>query len=501
MSEFALQFIPGEEAEGEPPKKPRSFWDAVMDNVVGRDDGVMSFGEQLGTAMNMGGEAATFGVVGDEAAAAADAMIGRGSYKERLEKYRDDENQLWKENPVGAAAYTFAPAMLTGGAGAKAVAATPTLAGKMATSGVLGALGGGTYGFMEGEGGLENRKSTGATGATVGGTVGLAAPGIARVAGALTKAAGDRSARRALVRSAQSMDELADKSQAAYARADKAAPIPRTQFAQASDDILQGARDAGYNPKLQPKSQVVMEEIADAANIDRGQNIGFRELETLRRQAQSPAGMMSDRSEQMVGSRIIEGIDDFVANSPTMGKEATEARRLWTALRQTELLETAMEKARNSASGFENGLRVEFRRILNNPKLSRGMSGDTIKAMQDVVRGTPASNFLKKVGRMMGPGIDAQSNMLGLGLSAGAGGAVAQAVGLPWYVGAAVPPIVGRLAQGGAQSLTRQQAEVARALAATGGKLPQATERLSPVVRALLLGGGATSGGMLGSPQ
>ena len=52
---------------------------AIADNVVGLDNGVMSPGEKLGTALNAGGESMTLGIVGDEAAAAFDAAIGNGA--------------------------------------------------------------------------------------------------------------------------------------------------------------------------------------------------------------------------------------------------------------------------------------------------------------------------------------------------------------------------------------------------------------------------------------
>lgn len=137
----------------------RTFMDKVYDNVIGSDDGVMSPGEKLGTMLNMGGESLTLGLVGDEAAAAADAMIGRGgNYDERLAKYRGDEAQVRAENPYMSVAAQMAPALIPGAGMGSAIMRVPTLAGKMGASGLLGAISGGLYGFMEGEGGVDNRK-------------------------------------------------------------------------------------------------------------------------------------------------------------------------------------------------------------------------------------------------------------------------------------------------------------------------------------------------------
>lgn len=493
-------------AEGLPPAQEaapatRNFRDRLIDNVVGRDDGVFSPGERLATMLNMGGESLTLGVVGDEAAAAADALVGRGGYDERLTAYRGNEEQLWDENPMLAAWSVIAPAFIPGAGLASAATRASTLGARMGRGALAGAGAGGLYGFMEGEGGFEDRKGAAATGATVGVAMGGALPGIARVAEILGGAVRSGRANRALVRAQPSLDDLAEQSGRAYAAAESASPIPRAAFAQASDDILSRARDAGYHPKIQTKSRVVLDEIANAADTRLGSNVGFRELETLRRQAKGPAGMMGDAGEQAVGASIISGIDEFVDKMPDMGGAAREARKLWSSLRQTEMLDEAFARAGRSASGFENGLRIEFRRILNNKSMRRGLSEDTIEAMNKVINGTPASNFLRRVARMMGPGAGAQTNMLGFGLSGAGGAAAASAMGIPPWIGPIVTGLTGYGAQRGAESMTRAQAEVARALAASGGVAPRVSRpQLERIAAALGISQGATTGGML-APQ
>lgn len=120
------------------PKADMSFMGRLKDNVVGVDDGVMSLGEKAATALNMGGEGLTLGVVGDEAAARADALVGRGSYDERLDKYRGGERQFSEENPVAAMASQVIPSLAVPGLG---IARTAGLLGKSITGAATGSAG------------------------------------------------------------------------------------------------------------------------------------------------------------------------------------------------------------------------------------------------------------------------------------------------------------------------------------------------------------------------
>src|SRR5690606_27658981 len=68
--------------------EPQEHWlrragRTVWENIVGDDDPTtQNLGEKIGSAIHTGIEAATFGLIGDEANAAVDAAIGRGPYDE-----------------------------------------------------------------------------------------------------------------------------------------------------------------------------------------------------------------------------------------------------------------------------------------------------------------------------------------------------------------------------------------------------------------------------------
>jgi len=470
------------------------------------DPATQNLGEKVGTALNTAGESLTFGLIGDEAAAAADAALGRGTYDDRLGHYRDQEQMFADENPLAYTASVMAPALLPAGALARGVMGVPTLAGKLALSALAGAGTGATYGFMEGEGDVQSRLDDAMTGGAVGGLVGVAAPGVARLAGMLADKVGSNRAVRGVIDAAPALDDLKARAQAAYARADDAAPIPRERFAGAADEIADATYAIGRDPDLTPRSQKVMDKIFETAEVDRAASIGFKDVERLRRMAGAPAGMTNDRAEMAVGSRIIQGIDDFIDGaSDEMGGAAKEARALWKQLRTSEMLDEAFEKAARQASGFENGIRIQFRNILNNPNRARGLPPDVKKAMEAVVNGTPGGNLLRRIGRMMGPGLGAQTNMLGAGLSAGAGATLGSMTGIPGgaFVGAMAPPVLGSLAQRGAERSTKTMADLARALAASGAQMPVSNApRINPdVLRALLAGAAPTGMGMTAGPQ
>ncbi len=193
-------------SEGAPAPR-RGLLDRIGDNVIGYDDGVESFGEKLATATNIGVEGLTLGLVGDEANAAADSLVGRGGYDERVSRYRGKEEAFRDSNPLLAFGAEVAPAFIPGVGLARGVGAVGNVAGRVATGLLGGAVAGGTYGFMEGEG-TDDRLEKGIVGGIVGGGLGLAMEPVARGARALYGMAGPGAAAAARgARSAMGLDE------------------------------------------------------------------------------------------------------------------------------------------------------------------------------------------------------------------------------------------------------------------------------------------------------
>jgi hypothetical protein len=200
---------------------PRSMRDRIIDNVVGRDDGVMSFGEKFGSLLNKAGESMTLGLGGDEFDAAIESALSPATYDERLKHHRGAEAQLERENPGLALGAEIGGAMLPI-AGPFMAARGLGLAGRMAVGAGAGAVQGGTYGFMEGEG-AEDRGRDAIVNAMIGAGAGGALPAVTSAARSVASpfvepvksALGIGNARRAsravggmVERSGQSTDDL-----------------------------------------------------------------------------------------------------------------------------------------------------------------------------------------------------------------------------------------------------------------------------------------------------
>ena len=161
-----------------PPAQPqeRSMGAAIYDNVVGNpDDGVQSYGEQLGTWLNRAGESMTLGVAGDEASAAATGMFPGRSYDSELERYRQNEEGM---STAGRLSADVVGAFLPAIAGVGVVSAGRSLPGMIGRGIGFGAGAGATQGFAEGEGGLGNRLTSGVVSGLLGGAIGGAIPVI-----------------------------------------------------------------------------------------------------------------------------------------------------------------------------------------------------------------------------------------------------------------------------------------------------------------------------------
>lgn len=400
----------------------------------------------------------TFGFA-DEAIAPLLAATTDLNRDQALRFTRDRIDLGREENPVSSyggeivGALAAPAAVLKGGS---------SLLGNMARSGAVAGGEGLLYGFGTGEGGVESRAKNAATTGLLAAALGGAAP----VLGLAAKNAYGRFAENAAVRkalkAAPSMDDIRAGAERLYAQADAAAPMPRADFTNAAQGMIDDAVRKGMDADLTPGAAKVADRITDAATSpDPG--IGFRELDILRRKAAVPAGNFANKTESALGSKMIEGIDDFVdAADPALGGIVDEARGMWARLRRSDTIRTAMKRAEEAASGYENGLAIEFRKILKSDKLSRGFSEAEKKAMQAVVRGTPFGNFFRQVGKM-GIGLNRQSNGLGAMVGGLAGGATLGPVGGLLF------PAIGTVAKAGTNAAKRSAAERAARLIEAGG--------------------------------
>lgn len=415
------------------------------------------------------------------------------AYDQRLAHERALLDQTRKENPVSATAGEIAgsalPALASGGASAGG-----TLAAQAGRGALAGAATGAAYGFGEGEGGVGNRLAGAAIGGATGAAVGGAAPYLVRGAErALTSRAASRAVDDA-AKAAPSIDELRSASSAIYDRiGQRGVAIKESAFTPLVNDIATATKEMGIDPDLTPRSVAALRRLTEV----KGQDISWRDLETLRR-VTSIASTAKDPADRRVAGAIVGKVDDFVLNlvdgdltsgtAVGLSDDLKEARQLWKQMRGSERLAGSIEAAKNAASGVENGLRVEFRKLIGDKKFFRTLSSTEQDAVKQVVRGTTAGNILKRVSRLSF-GTGAQTNFLGASVGSGAGAAVGGAVGGPIgaAVGAALPPLVGRAAGSAAERATLDAALRAQGLVAAGPNALAAIEppNMAPLANAL----------------
>lgn len=399
--------------------------------------------------------------VSDEYAMSRDAM------RQALESERTDRQVGSMVAEVAGAVPT---ALVPLGSAAKALQ-SGNIGTRLAAGAGLAGAEGAVYGFNAGEGGtaerVKNARDVGLLSAALGGAAPAVGAGVRRTARSIAKGRGLAQA----AKTAPSTQELRTASNAAFESARQAGvEVQAPSFGRFVTKLSRDMTQEGLDPTLHPGATAAIKRLGDAVTGP----VSLDNIQTLRRVAVGAAKDINNPDQQRIAGMIVDALDDYVDNlSPRdltrasgggvrrAAKELSDARKLWGRMRRTELLEEAIDKAQNQASGFENGIRTQFRSILNNKKKRRGFSAFELEVMRDVVRGNFTRNTLKRLGKL-GFGAGQQSNML-MGSLGAAGGA---AVGGP--VGAFAVPMIGQGAMKASEAMTRRQANQARALVARG---------------------------------
>lgn len=343
------------------------------------------------------------------------------------------------ENPKSFLAGEIAGGLASAGGAMKSGA---TLVGRTAGKGLLAKTGagvaeGGVYGGIIGAGSAEQgeRLSGAATGAAIGAaTGGVLEGGSGMIAKRIAKGR---------LPKPTTAEEFKEVSRGLYNTAKEAGVTVKPEaYRKTVGKLVTRLQDFGVDRDLQPRIYSIAKRVAES--ID--QPLSLPEVDNLRKMAVNVTrdGAPSERAAAGI---FIEAIDDLVAdhrNWSGSGRQALnalhKARQVWRQGAKQELVEEAVFKAENGASGIENGLRVQFRQILNNKKKRRMFSKDELADIQQIVKGTTKQNIMKLVGKL-GYGAGGSNSWLGGTIGVIGGGAVAGPVG------SAVVPAVGYGAQ------------------------------------------------------
>lgn len=258
--------------------------------------------------------------------------------------------------------------------------------------------------------------------ALLGTALGGVLPAIGGVARNVGQKLAQNKATTAAIKGAPGADDLKSAASDLFKQVDASGvTVDTPMFSGLVKDLATKAKKMRINPNLDPKATGAFQELIGALDDvqKNGGALTVSDLHTLRQIAQR-AAVSSEGRDAMFSNLIVDGLDDFVTKPGATvgggagGKELKEAIATWGRARRVGLVEEAIDKAQNAASGFENGLRVEFRKILNNKKLRMQFDENELKEMARVVQGTAASNLAKLLGKFgFGPGANGLGGFLG----------------------------------------------------------------------------------------
>lgn len=271
------------------------------------------------------------------------------------------------------------------------------------------------------------------------------------------------------------VDDLRVAKDAAYKRAEDAGVMFRPEGA---SRVLKEAEEAlaefGYDPALQPKVKVALDRLAKAGE----ENVTFKGMDVIRKVA-GHAMKSNEASEREAARIVIDKIDDLMS-SPRIGESLSgatdeassaikEARGLWLRMRKTQMVEDAIERAKDRAGSTgsggneNNAIRQNLRRLLDNQRTRRMFTKEEQEAIRSVVRGSPSMNTGRALGKLS-PETGGLTLQLGLG-SAGLGAVTAN----PLLV---LPPAVGFVAKRMADRGMKQSVDRLVTMVSSGQQIP-----------------------------
>lgn len=280
------------------------------------------------------------------------------------------------------------------------------------------------------------------------------------------------------IRSTPPKDVLRNQSTALYRQADARGIMVHPDYvANKLGDLENEINKFGISKTLHPTATGVLNEWTKRI----GKNLSLRDLEIMRREADTVAKLPKD--EGVIGSKMKEAVDslingmtekDVTAGNPEgIGGILKRARAIWQRQAKMDQIDEIFTKAETQASGFENGVRIGFRQILQNKAKRRGFTPDELAAMKTVVNGGPVQAALRLFGHF-GPGTQGSNRALGsaMGISLGAAGGSHFGGPEGAAIGSMMVPAAAHMAGRAAARNTATNAEFVRALAARGGLNP-----------------------------
>ena len=206
--------------------------------------------------------------------------------------------------------------------------------------------------------------------------------------------------------------------------------ITDTAYFKLLGDVQNGLQKMRPNDKLNAPVVGALERmwsIGDDLSAGKGIAVDMKDLHILRQTAAEIA--QSGGQNGMMGSVMVNKIDDFInalkpadiaggADPSTAAKSLMQGISDWSKAKKMDVLETAIARAQGAKSGYENGLKLEFSKIMRDPKGFARFSPAEQEAIRRVAQGTTGQNLASIMGSL---GINWQGgqgakNILGAGV-------------------------------------------------------------------------------------
>lgn len=335
---------------------------------------------------------------------------------------------------------------------------------RQALGGLLGSLGGGVGGATA------QRVAPGNIGAEMAGELlggGLATGGLL--------GSSRRSAQRQIESGIPTIDQLKQKAGEQYRSAESrgitAGPDMTKQLSENLRSVLQ------KEGRITPDGQIteVYPKVREAIRLTdgyAGQTMTPTQMQPVR--SVIADGLTStDATERRLGSLLTDTFDAWAnPQAPELAGARNTASRYLNAQKLAQARELAhVREAQHTNAGLDNAIRTEYRALDRGAIKGGQRYGQTLgNAIENVSRGTPASNAAKFVGKFAPT--SPMSTTLGMGAPAALGAmAFGPTVGALAGGTAAVLGSAGRMA---ANRMTLRNAEIAELIARNGGPIPQA---------------------------
>ncbi len=258
-----------------------------------------------------------------------------------------------------------------------------------------------------------------------------------------------------LKKSAPTPEELKQRSQQVYNALDNSGVVvPEAQFDALKSRMMRIAQKEGAAPGVTDKVLAALRHVDNYTG-----NQPLSNLDIIRKTIKNATSELKT-NDSRIAYRLMDEIDDF-ADNLNLGESYRNARALWHRAMKGDRMEELMQKAANQASGFENGLRSQFRSVLNSPKKRRGYNEKELDAMRSIVHGTTPQNILKQLGKF-GISFDQSSSMLLASLGFGGATAIGGTKAAMTIVG------IGTAAREWAKYIANNNAQMASAIARSG---------------------------------